>query len=194
MVRKRWASWSTAAIVAVSLSLVRIGLADLVPVPPDRPAELLARVAAYDRNMAARASGFVRVLIVTNHDEPESVGLAKRMEAALRALPDIAGLPHDERVLPFTTAAELAGQCRAQHVAIVYLGSGLADKIPEIRNALDGGDVLSVAAVPEYVEAGIVLGFDILSGKPKILVHLTQARRQHVELRADLLKLARVFE
>src|SRR5579859_878546 len=175
MVRKRWASWSTAAIVAASLSLVRLGLADLVPVPLDRQAELLARVAGYDRNMAARAAGFVRVLIVTNEREPESVGLAKRMEAALRALPDIADLPHDERVVPFTTATDLAGQCRAQHIAIVYLGSELGDKIPSIKAALDGGDVLTVAAVPDYVEAGVVLGFDIQSGKPKILVHLTQA-------------------
>ena len=183
-----------AAIVAVSVTLVRIGSADLVPVPLDRQAELLARVAAYDRNMLARAGDRVRVLLVTNGNDPESVGLAKRMEAALDSVPDIAGLPHEERVAPFTNAADLAGQCRTQRIAIVYLGSGLGDKVPAIKSALDGGDVLTVAAVPEYVEAGIVLGFDILSGKPKILVHLTQARRQHVELRADLLKLARVFE
>jgi hypothetical protein len=183
-----------AAVVAVSLSLVRIGLAELVTVPLDRQAELLARVASYDRNMAERAGPFLRVLILTKENDPESVGFAKRMEAALHSLPDIADLPHDERVVPFTSAAELAAQCRTQHISIVYVGSGLGDKVAEIRSALDGGDVLSVAAVPEYVEAGIVLGFDILGGKPKILVHLTQARRQHVELRADLLKLARVFE
>jgi hypothetical protein len=53
---------------------------------------------------------------------------------------------------------------------------------------------LTVAAIPDYVELGVVLGFDVLSGRPKLLVHLGQARRQHVDLRADLLKLARVFE
>ena len=76
-----------AAVVAVSLSLVRIGSADLVPVPLDRQAELLARVAAYDRNMLARAGDRVRVLLVTNGNDPESVGLAKRMEAALQSPP-----------------------------------------------------------------------------------------------------------
>jgi YfiR/HmsC-like len=185
---------SIAAVVAVSLTLVRIVNADLVPVPLDRQAELLARVAAYDRNMGARAGDRVRVLIVSNGNDAESVGLARRMEAALGSLSEIAGLEHEERVVSFTSAADLAAQCRSQHVTILYLGSGLGDKVPAIRGALDGVDVLSVAAVPEYVEAGIVLGFDILSGKPKLLVHLTQARRQHVELRADLLKLARVYE
>jgi hypothetical protein len=183
-----------ATIVAARLSLVRLGLADFVPVPLDRQAELLARVAAYDRNMAARAGDRVRVLVVSHQNDRESMGLAKRMEAALRSLPDIAGMAHEESIVSFTNAADLAGQCRLQHFAIIYLGSGLGDQVPAIRQALEGVDVLSVAAVPEYVEAGIVLGFDSLSGKPKILIHLTQARRQHVDLRAELLKLARVFE
>jgi hypothetical protein len=182
------------AVVAISLGVVRVGSAELVSVPVDRQAELLARVAGYDRNMAARAGDRVRVLLVTSQSDPESVGIAKRMEAALGAIPEIAGMAHDERVAPFVSAADLARQCRSQRLAIVFLGTGLADQLPAIRSALDGVDVLTVAAVPEYVESGVVLGFDILSGKPKILVHLGQARRQHVQLRADLLKLAKVFE
>jgi hypothetical protein len=181
------------AVVAVLLT-VRIGSADFISVPLERQAELLARVASYDRNMAARAGERVRVLVVSNEKDPESIGTARRMEAALRSLPEIGGMSHDERVAPFRSAADLAGQCRSQRVAILYLGTGLTSQIPAIRRALDGVDVLTVAAVPEYVELGIVLGFDVLSGKPKLLVHLTQARRQHVDLRADLLKLAKVFE
>src|SRR5439155_8313230 len=99
-------------------------------VPLDRQAELLARVAGYDRNLLARAGDRVRVLLLTNGSEPESVGLAKRMEAALGSLADIAGMPHEERVAPFTSATDLAGQCRTQRIAIVYLASGLCDKVP----------------------------------------------------------------
>ncbi len=176
------------------LGMPNIGNAELVSVPLDRQAELLARVAAYDRNMLPRAGGRVHVLIVAHQMDPESIGLAKRMEAALQSIPDIAGLDHDERVVSFSSPADLARQCRSQHVAIVYLGSGFANDVPAIRDALDGVSVLTVAAVPDYVELGIVLGFDVLSGRPKLLVHLGQARRQHVDLRADLLKMAKVFE
>ena len=183
-----------AAVTAGWLSIARPGNAELVSVPLERQAELLARVAAYDRNMSARAGGRVQVLILANEMDPESVGVAKRMEAALRSLPDIGGLPHDERVVPFRSPTDLARRCRSQHIAIVYLGSGFANEVSAIRDALDGVDVLTVAAVPDYVELGVVLGFDVLSGRPKLLVHLGQARRQHVDLRADLLKLARVFE
>ena len=44
------------------------------------------------------------------------------------------------------------------------------------------------------VPKGIVLSFDLVSGKPKIVVHLGQAKRQDVQFKAELLKLARVIE
>jgi hypothetical protein len=194
MMRGGWAKLSVAAVMTGWLCFARVGNAELVSVPLERQAELLARVAAYDRNMSARAAGRVQVLILANQMAPESIGVAKRMEAALKSIPDIAGLSHDERVVLFSSAADLARQCRSQHIAIVYLGSGFANDVPAIREALDGVDVLTVAAVPDYVELGVVLGFDVVSGRPKLLVHLAQARRQHVDLRAELLKLARVFE
>src|SRR5882724_2389315 len=172
---------------------MRLGRADLVVVPLERQAELVARVAAYDRNIVARAGDRVRVLLITNDADPEPIGIARRMEAALQSISDIAGLAHEERVTPCRAAAGRAGECRSQHIAIVYLGAGLTSQVPAIRSALDGVDVLTIAAVPEYVELGAILGFDVLSGKPKLLVNLTQARKQHVDLRADLLKLARVI-
>jgi hypothetical protein len=116
------------------------------------------------------------------------------MQLALQAVSQIAGLPHDERIAPFSSAADLAQQCRARHLAIVIVGPGLGDEIPALSDAVDGVDVLTVAALPTYVEQGMVLGFDVVSGKPKLLVHLTRARRQHVELRSEVLKLMRVFE
>src|SRR5256885_15120772 len=101
MVRSRWAMLSRAAIVAAALCLVRLGIADSITVPLDRQAELLARVASYDRNMPARAGDRVRVLLLANESDPESVFVVRRMEAALRSLPDIGGMAHEERVASF---------------------------------------------------------------------------------------------
>jgi hypothetical protein len=54
--------------------------------------------------------------------------------------------------------------------------------------------VLSVAAVADYVREGIVLGFDVISGHPKLLFNLPQAKLQKVALKASVLKLMTVFE
>jgi len=93
----------------------------------------------------------------------------------------------------FESAALLGKRCRTDSVDIVYLTPGLEDDVPEIRKALTGVDTLSVSAVPSSVPAGIVLGFELLSGKPKIWLNLAQAKAQNVNFKADVLKLMKVY-
>ncbi|HMI89421.1 MAG TPA: YfiR family protein [Polyangiaceae bacterium] len=194
MVRHRWSILLSATLAAAAVFGEHWGRAELLAVPIELQAELLAKVAAYDRNMSSRAGARVQVLLVTNAADAESARFATRMQLALQSISQIGGLPHEERIAPFTSAADLAQQCRARHLAIIIVGPGLGDRIIDIRDALDGVDVLTVASVPDYVQQGVVLGFDVVSGKPKLLVHLPRARRQNVDLRAEVLKLMRVLE
>jgi hypothetical protein len=194
MSNQRWSILLSATLTAAAVFGVREGRAELVAVPIELQAELLAKVAAYDRNMAARAGERMQIVLLANGADAESARFATRMQLALQAITQIGGLPHDERIANFSSAADLAQQARTRHVAIIILGPGLGEQIATIRDALDGVDVLTVGSVPDYVQQGVVLGFDVVSGKPKLLVHLTRARRQHVELRAEVLKLMKVFE
>jgi hypothetical protein len=59
---------------------------------------------------------------------------------------------------------------------------------------LDGVSVLSTGAVASFVQHGVVLSFDLVGGKPKLLVHLARAQRQKVDLSAQVLKLVKVVE
>jgi hypothetical protein len=156
--------------------------------------ELLVKVASYDRNFQQRAGDRARIFIMTKPGNGDSERVAAQVEAGLARASEIGGLPHDEVVTPFRGAAELANLCRAQRAAIVFFGPGFREDVPAIREALDGVDVLTVSAIPEYVEAGIVLGFDVASGRPELLVNLPQAKRQKVALRADVLRLMKVFQ
>jgi hypothetical protein len=54
--------------------------------------------------------------------------------------------------------------------------------------------IISVSPVPEDVARGIVLGFEVVSGKPKLLVNLPRARQQNVAFKPELLRLARVIQ
>jgi hypothetical protein len=182
------------SVVACVLLAPGTSLGDEVAVPVTLQAELVAKVASYDRNLAARAGDRVHVLIVVNAKSDASTSFAKHMTSALGGVDKIGGLPHDETTAPFGGAKALADTCRSKRIAIVYLAPGLADEVPGIRSALDGVNVLSVAADAAEVQRGIVLGFDLVSGKPKIVVHLGQAKKQDVAFKAELLKLAKVQE
>lgn len=184
------------AIGAVAWVLLPPGtsLGDEVAVPVALQAELVAKVASYDRNLVSRAGDRVHILIVVNAKSDASNSFAKHMTSALGGVDKIGGLPHDETTAAFGGAKALADACRAKRIAIVYFAPGLADEVAGIRSALEGVNVLSVAADAADVPKGIVLGFDLVSGKPKIVVQLGQAKKQEVSFKAELLKLAKVYE
>jgi hypothetical protein len=183
-----------ALAIAVVAMLAGRSRAEEVVVPVPLQAELLAKVASYDRNFARRAHDKAKILLVARRDDPDSTRFVAQMRSALGALDTVGGVAHEETTTTYDDAASLAKACREGGVAVVYFGPGLSAQADAIAAALDGVDVLSVAATADLVPHGIVLGFDLVSGKPKLLVHLGQARKQNVALKSDVLKLAKVFE
>lgn len=185
-----------AVLVGASASFLRPrrAAAESVAVPIRLQAELLAKVASYDRNFEARTGERVRMLLLVKQGDPESNRAAAEMKSALSSIPTIGSLPHDEEFAVYSDAAALAETCRAHKVSILYVAPGLSDQVDTVREAVGGLSLLSVGSLAEYVPSGIVLGFDLVSGRSKLLVNLTQARRQHIEFRAQILKLTKVFE
>jgi hypothetical protein len=187
----------TLALVAslVTLTAGSRGLAEEIPVPVPLQAELAAKVVAYDANLPARAQGKVRIRILVYADNAESRSVAAEFQGALAAMPTIAGLPHEESTMIYTDANALARACKADHVSIVYITPGMSDdQLSAMVLALTGVSVMTVAAMPRLVPLGVVLGFDLSSSKPKLLVHLTQARKQQVALSSNVLRLMKIFE
>jgi hypothetical protein len=189
-----WRRWGTLLLGVVLLLVVpRAIWAEEVAVPVTRQAELLVRVAAHDRSMRGRAAGKVRVLILDKPDDADSRTVATQMESALRRFDKIAGLPAEISTVAFPGATELAAKCKSDHIAIVYFAPGLDGVVGDVAKALDGVDVLSVASLPRHVTQGIVLGFDLVSGKPTLVINLPQARKQHVDIDAEVLHLMKVI-
>jgi hypothetical protein len=183
------------ALAALSAVLVfDVALADDIAVPADLQASLLAKVVTYDRNLAERAGDRVHTLLVGKSKDPTSMPFIRQMRQALGDIDTFGSYPHDEQIVEFSTATALAEKCRAERISIVYLGPGLHDDIDAIRNALEPLSILTVSASPEEVLRGVILGFDLVQGKPKLVIHLPQARKQHVNMQSDLLKLMRIVE
>lgn len=180
-------------LLSVSL-LSRSSAAQSVEVPVRLQVELLSKVAAYDRNFAERAGGRVQVFVIVKRGDPESERVAEQISAELRAVDQLGGRPHVHEQLHFGSAKSLAELCRTRGAAVVYLSTGLTEQIASVAAALDGISVLSVSATAAYVPKRVVLGFDVEAGKPKLVVHLDQARRQKVAFKPELLRLARVIQ
>jgi hypothetical protein len=184
--------------IALLAALAGLGLsshsyAGDVQVPFVLQASLMAKVAGFDRNFSARAGSKAVVLLVTAPGDTDSARAALAMKSALSELPKIGDLPHEEEIVSFTNANALADLVRSKRAAIVYFGPGFGKHVPAIRDAFSTVSVLTVGAVAEYVPDGIVLGFDLVSGHPKLLVKLEQARKQQISFPASVLSLMKVY-
>jgi hypothetical protein len=161
--------------------------------PVDLQVDLLVKVAAYDRNLRARAGDEVRVLLVRGNDDA-SGHWAEQASNALKPIERIAGLPHSESTIVYRNAMELAQVCRSRRITIALLSRESALDAEHIGGALDGVSVLTAAPDAEMVKRGIVLGFELMFGKPKLFLNLPQAKRQDVALSSAVLKLMTVYQ
>jgi hypothetical protein len=182
--------------LAAWLAFLALGLrgAAGAPPPPTVQAELLVKLVGYDKNFAARAGDRVHVYILVKSGNAESSRIASQMRSALGDFDTIAELLHDEEIVAFKNASTLAASCKRNHVAIVYLGPGFEDDIAAIAKALDDVDVLTVGSAANYVPEGVVLGFDLQESKPRLLLNIAQARKQHVAFTPAVVRLMKVVE
>jgi len=181
-------------VLLLTLSFPAASRAEEVPVPVNLQAEMLFMIAGHDRNLPARGGSEVRTLILTKASD-DSTRAAAQFKAAAAAKAVVAGLPHQVEVAAYTSAAALAEAVKAKKLAIVYLTPGFtAAETAAIGQALEGGNVLTVTATPAMVKKGVVLGFDLVSGRAKILVDLTQAAKQRVSLDPEVLGLMAVSQ
>jgi hypothetical protein len=150
-------------------------------------------VADYDKTLPGRGEGLVRVLVVTRDGVAESAAAGARVLNGLSNVSRISGLPHEDSAVQFTDAPALAALCKERSVGILYMTPGLTDVDAAVAAALTGVPVLTVSASAEGVSRGIVLGFDLVGARPKLLVNLASCRNQDVVLSSDVLKVATVI-
>lgn len=175
------------------LGLMASTPADSLVVPPELQVELLAKVARYDRNFAARVGDEVRVLVVHAPGNSESTRVANELIAALGNVPRLGGVAHRSELYAFSTEEALLATVRERRVAVVLFAPEFAAQAPALARAFSGCDCLTVSSTPAGVRDGLVLGFDLVSGKPRMLFNLGQARRQGADFRSELLQLMTVF-
>jgi hypothetical protein len=77
---------------------------------------------------------------------------------------------------------------------VVYFSPGLDSEVPAIARALQGRRFITIAAVDSYVHDGALLGFELVSGHPKMVFNIAQARKQDVVFRSAVMKLMRLIE
>jgi hypothetical protein len=163
-----------------------------IGVPARLQIDLLNKVVTYDRNFIAHAAQPLGVVVLIKAGDADSERVGAQLMGELRGRSSLGKLAHRATLVRYANPKALADLCRMNRVSILYLSTGFGSQVSAIADALRGVPVLSVTASDDDVKRGIVLGFGVRSGKPKLLIHLGRARSQGVDFRADLLRIAEV--
>jgi hypothetical protein len=168
--------------------------AEEVTVPPRVQAQLMAAVVSFQTNLNFGPDGAVQILVLTKDGDAESDRIAHQLTAALGEMKKIMRRPHRETIEPYRTGAALATACHDRGISVVYVAPGLGSVVPEIVQALRGSAVMTVGGVATYVQRGVVLGFDLVSGRAEMLFNPTQMRALNAQFPASIFQLMRIVE
>jgi len=182
-------------LIAVAVSWpVSSAIAEDPAIPLQLQAELTAKVVEYAQTPSSQGLGVMRIGILVRSGSVESQHFASELKATFGRMGTIAGLAHEEAVMTWSSPSAFAEEARRRQLFAVYLTPGLRGEIPAIARALEGVQIISVAAVDGYVSGGAILGFELVSGRPRMVLNLPQARKQGVAFRAQVMKLMRIVE
>lgn len=162
-------------------------------VPIELQVELLRKLVQFERGFAARSGSEVRLLIVVRESNPASARASAQLQSAIERAHDMLGRPIKASVHNFTSAAALKKAALAANAQIVFFTPGFDADLAAIVSAFEGLPALTVSTDGDQVARGVVLGFELVSSKPKITLNLGQARRQGLDFNSELFRLARVI-
>ncbi|MET0387555.1 MAG: YfiR family protein [Polyangiales bacterium] len=162
-------------------------------VPIALQVELLARLLWYERTLQKTTDKSLGLLIVQWPQDPESARTVDQLTAQLARTQDLGGKSFEPTVVRYESAAQLARLAEQQRPYLIYFSRGLGRDAVELAQVLRGRALLTVSAESNDVAQGIVLGFELASSKPRILLHLAQARAQQLDFSAQFLRVVRVL-
>jgi hypothetical protein len=173
--------------------LSSVAAAEAPSAPASVQAQIVTRILPFERGFAGRAAGSIAIVIAERAKDADSGSAATQIAKALNDIGSIGGKPLRTQTVTYTGAASLLAETKRRGAIVVYLTPGLAGEVPAIAAAFVESGVLTVAAVESYVARGAVLGVEIADGKPRMSIHLGQARKQKLDFPSAVLKLARVY-
>jgi hypothetical protein len=169
------------------------GTAEEITIPIALQIDLIGRVVRFERTFGTHAEDPALVVVVQKRDTAASERAASQAFAAIEQAETLGGRRASATIHTFSSAASLFAESRS--AAIVYVMPGFnRSEHQAIAAAFIGASVLTVGASAAGVESGMVLGFELESSTPRIVINLSQARAQRLDFSARLLRLARVIE
>jgi hypothetical protein len=176
----RRGQWAQLIACACALTAAHARAEDL---PVTLQAQLLQKTATYITSLQPGESGAVKVLVLFTGAAPSRA--TEGLAGALNQVGQLGKFKSEAKLAPISS---LKTALAAEKPQVLWVPSELDEKgIDAVIEACGQSPIVTVTSAAAHVKQGIILGFDAVEAKPRILVHLKQARAQNVVFLSGLL-------
>lgn len=167
------------------------------PLPTKNQGLLLLRILAYDHKLRERVvDKKVTIFVVHKAGASDSEDPANALITVLREIgksTKLAGNSIQVVKLAFNkdTFDADVGRYRA---AAMYVSPSLGDSLGVITSVTTKRKLLTFSGNPEYVNAGLSVGFSNVDGKPVISINIPASKNEGADLDVALLRVAKIVK
>src|SRR5262249_52780572 len=152
-----------------------------LPVPLQ--VQLMQKTASYITSLQPGDSGKVKVLVVYPGEKASRA--SDTLANAINQSGQLGKHPVEAKVVGLQA---LKGAIGSEKPQMIWVTPDTDEKgVATVLEAVGASNIVTVSAAAAHVKLGVILGFDLVEAKPRILVHLKQARAQNVVFLSGLL-------
>lgn len=190
---------STTVVVAALLVLallVHHARTQEMAVPVSIQVPLLMKVISADRRLGERSGS---ELVIGVFYQPRFRASVATMESFIEAagaplVSPIDGQPARVLSVPIEGQPDWDALIVSNELDVCYIAPLRALGVTDLLPAARAHQAVTCTGVPEYVEAGLSIGFDSRGGKPQIVINMDAAKSEGIDFSSQLLKLARIIK
>ena len=184
-------------IFSVLMVLLLAGRAGADAVPLKNQALLMLRILAYDHNLGSRIdSGHVTIVVTYKTGNTDSEDIANGMVAILQDVAKSTTIANNAITIVRVGYSDKTfdGDLARAKGAALYVAPGLGDSVGAITAVSAKRKLLTFTGVPDYVGAGVSIGFANDGGKPVISVNIPASKNEGADLDVALLRVAKIIK
>jgi hypothetical protein len=167
-------------------------------VSPEKQTDILLKVLGYDRSLLNRGGKSLRIGVIYTDLNPESVGAWQKINTSLDHITSggctVGGKKLSYSGILYTSEEDLKRFASMVRVAVFFVTPGNESNLASITRVAQSEGILTFSGVIHYMVRGIATGVELIDGNPKIVIHLSSAKAQGADFKADLLKIAKVIQ
>ena len=184
----------TISIATLFVALQGSILAQSMSVPVDIQLELMSKILYLDKSLNLESGDTIKIGIIYNSKLRNSVRVKNDiLYGKKKETQDLRDFESIFIPLDVSTIININKEIKKHEFNAIYLTPIRDYDIEKITEICRSEKIISITSVPQFLDYGVSVGFDLVNNKLKININLASAKEEGANFSSRLLKIAHII-